>query len=77
MYNFQMYASFLKRSVCKADEIYRTKVTYFGCFCWPFGNLVKNKIASTVGWGEYGTAGDEVGTLLSQARDVMEENVTS
>jgi len=32
---------------------------------------------STVGWGEYGTAGGEVGTLLSQERDVMEENVTS
>ena len=31
----------------------------------------------TVGWGEYETAGGEVGTLLSQKRDVMEENVTS
>ena len=31
----------------------------------------------TVGWGEYGTAGGEFGTLLSQEQDVMEENVTS
>jgi len=31
----------------------------------------------TVGWGEYGTAGGEIGTLLSQERDVMEENITS
>jgi hypothetical protein len=30
---------------------------------------------NTVGWGEYGTAGGEIG-LLSQERDVMEENIT-
>ena len=28
----------------------------------------------TVDWGEYGTAGGEVGTLSSQERDVMEAN---